>query len=357
MARFVDMGTSSPDVGSQLLEYVRSQLGDRCLGYAHEPRRLTRGMFAEVWQFSLANGPPGWSRDLVLRVYPGDADRTQVHVEAAIQNGLVDAGFPAPEVLLAEESDRALGRPFVIMERVPGRTALRGLRWDRFLRDLPRLTRTWPSALAQAAARLHSCPIGGIETEAARRGLASSMLGWDRHLRLLERRMSLRSVPGWTEALRWLRSHHPPEPPVPVVVHGDLWPANLLYQDSELTGVVDWDRATLGDPALDIGFAKAGWALMPAPTRVPPPAYQALRRLGRSVADRIEHEYSALVPLDPGRVRYYEALRCAVELAAVVERRSRPRGVDAAPGWEGGANALADYFEEVAGTRLQTRPR
>ena len=356
MATFVALGTLPGDLGSLLLEYLRSHLGEQKLAYATGPRRLTRGMFAQVWEFSLMGGRPEWSGDLVVRVYPSHADSAQVHVEAAIQNGLVGAGFPAPRVLLGEESDEALGRPFIVMERIPGRPVLRGLRWDRFLRDLPELVRTWPSTLAQVAARLHSCPTGPVETEAAKRGVALSTIGWDRHLRLLEARMLARSLPGWTEGLGWLRTHQPAKPSVPVVVHGDLWATNLLYEGSQLAGVVDWDRATLGEPALDIGFAKAGWALMPAPTRVPPPVYQALRRVGRSVADRIEREYGALGPVDPGRVRYYEDLRCALELAAVVDRRSRPRAPDASPGWEGGAKALATYFEEVTGTRLETRP-
>ena len=350
------MGTASGALGPHLLVYLRHHLGDRGLVYADEPRRLTKGMFAQVWQFSLAGGVPEWAESLVLRVYPSDADPGQVHVEAAVQNGLAAAGFPAPRVLVSEESGEALGRPFIIMERIPGRPVLRGLRWDRFVRDLPNLARTWPSLFARVAARLHNCPTGAIEAEAARRGVASSTIGWDRHLRLLEDRMSPRSLPGWTEGLCWLQTHQPPRPSAPVVVHGDLWAANIICLDSRLTGVVDWDRATLGEPALDIGFAKAGWALMPAPTRVPPPAYQALRRVGRSVADRMEHEYNALKALDPVRVRYYEALRCALELAAVVDRRSRPRPAESSPGWDGGAKALSRYFEEVTGTRLETEP-
>lgn len=356
MATFMPVGRTSADLGSHLLEYVRLHVGDPNLVYAEEPRRLTRGMFAQVWQFCLASGPPEWSGALVLRVYPSVADPAQVLVEAAVQNGLVSEGFPAPKVLLIEDSGEVLGRPFIIMKRMPGRPVLRGLRWDVFLRDLPKLVRTWPATLAHVAVRLHNCPTGAVETEVAKRGVALSTIGWDRHLRLLEDRMSPRSLPGWTEGLRWLVTHLPPKPSVPVVVHGDLWPANLLYLDAELAGVVDWDRATLGEPALDIGFAKAGWALMPAPTRVPPPFYQILRSLGRSVAERIEREYGALGVVDPGRVRYYEALRCALELAAVMDSRSRPRGAEASPGWEGGANELAKYFEEVTGTRLETKP-
>ena len=357
MTTVITVVASSFDLGSHLLSHVRSYLGDPKVDYSIHPDRMPRGMFAEVWQFELADAPPEWSGGLVVRLYPSAADSVDLQVEAAVQNGLVAEGFPAPKVLLCEDSPEVLGRRFIIMERLPGRPRLRGVRWDRFLRDLPGLVRSWPFELAHVAARLHKCPTDAVKTEAAQRGVSLSVIGWDRHLRMLKCRvMTIRSMSGWAQGLSWLHSHLPPEPSVPVMVHGDLWAANFLYEGSILTGLVDWDRATLAEPALDIGFAKAGWALMPAPTRVPPPIYQGLRRLGRSVADRIEREYGALVPIDPDRVRYYEALRCALELSGVVDGGSRQRPAGSSQGWENGANALAAHFEEITGTRLETKP-
>lgn len=37
----------------------------------------------------------------------------------------------------------------------------------------------------------------------------------------------------------------------PVVQHGDLWFGNLLVKDRRVTGVVDWERLGVGDPAQD----------------------------------------------------------------------------------------------------------
>lgn len=78
-------------------------------------------MFAEVWAFALTGGPSKWSGPLVLRLYPADADHEQLHVEAAVQNGLAAGGFPAPEILLVDDTDGTLGRRFIVMERMPGR--------------------------------------------------------------------------------------------------------------------------------------------------------------------------------------------------------------------------------------------
>jgi aminoglycoside phosphotransferase (APT) family kinase protein len=45
----------------------------------------------------------------------------------------------------------------------------------------------------------------------------------------------------WSGASRW--------------VHADLMPANLLLEGGRLTGVIDWEAAGVGDPALDLAVA------------------------------------------------------------------------------------------------------
>jgi aminoglycoside 2''-phosphotransferase len=38
----------------------------------------------------------------------------------------------------------------------------------------------------------------------------------------------------------------------PAFRHGDLWYGNLLIDDGHVTGIIDWEDAALGDPALDL---------------------------------------------------------------------------------------------------------
>jgi aminoglycoside phosphotransferase (APT) family kinase protein len=47
----------------------------------------------------------------------------------------------------------------------------------------------------------------------------------------------------------------------PRLTHADLGPAHILSRGDELTGVIDWSDARIGDPALDLA-----WALHGAPT-------------------------------------------------------------------------------------------
>lgn len=55
-----------------------------------------------------------------------------------------------------------------------------------------------------------------------------------------------------------------------VLVHGDLAGSNLLWSDGVVTGVIDWDLASAGDPAIDVA-ALAVWHGWDVIERVRPP--------------------------------------------------------------------------------------
>ncbi len=48
------------------------------------------------------------------------------------------------------------------------------------------------------------------------------------------------------------------EPVPPALVHGDLAGSNVLWSDGAVAGVIDWDLASAGDPAIDVA-ALAVW--------------------------------------------------------------------------------------------------
>jgi aminoglycoside phosphotransferase (APT) family kinase protein len=41
-----------------------------------------------------------------------------------------------------------------------------------------------------------------------------------------------------------------------VLLHGDFWPGNLLWNDGELVGVLDWEEAEIGDPLVDVAVSR-----------------------------------------------------------------------------------------------------
>ena len=37
-----------------------------------------------------------------------------------------------------------------------------------------------------------------------------------------------------------------------ILLHGDFWPGNLLWQDEQIAGIPDWEDAACGDPLSDV---------------------------------------------------------------------------------------------------------
>jgi hypothetical protein len=104
----------------------------------------------------------------------------------------------------------------------------------------------------------------------------------------------------------------------------------------------------VGDPALDVGFARVGLALMPEPFPPPPPIRQAVHAMGTYLARKVGRRCNDLVGGDE-RVAYFEALRCAVQLADVVAaRRAGGRA-----GWEHGVPALVAHLCTTTGQRVE----
>ncbi|MYD09434.1 MAG: phosphotransferase [Chloroflexi bacterium] len=78
-------------------------------------------------------------------------------------------------------------------------------------------------------------------------------------------------------AAMW-RAANSVEPNASVLLHGDFWLGNLLWQGEALSGIIDWEDAMLGDPLGDLGKSRLEmlWALGEAAMREYSDAYLAL---------------------------------------------------------------------------------
>src|SRR5205085_5308553 len=92
-------------------------------------------------------------RDLIVRIIP---DVEVARREAVVQSEVVAQGFPAPPVRLTGTADDGLGRPFIVMDRMPGRPAMTEARGPAALAAMGRAAVAAPDLLARTAARLHS---------------------------------------------------------------------------------------------------------------------------------------------------------------------------------------------------------
>ena len=80
------------DRSAELLNLLKAHFDDPEATFSSRPKRLSGGVFSEMYGFGLTC--EGCSRPMVLRLYAVDTDPIQPQLEEAIQDGLADAHFP-----------------------------------------------------------------------------------------------------------------------------------------------------------------------------------------------------------------------------------------------------------------------
>ena len=172
----------------------------------------------------------------------------------------------APRVLAFEPTGDVLGAPFYLMERRRG-VILRQKLPDELAADHAALGRLC-ELLVAALVELHA-----VDFKAAGLGdlgkpdgyIARQVRGWS------ERYTGSQTddLPAMTAVAAWLAANLPPEG-APALIHNDFKLDNLIFdpQLTRVTGVLDWEMATLGDPLMDLGTTLSYWAQADDPPAV-----------------------------------------------------------------------------------------
>src|SRR5438477_13073 len=148
-----DTGPVSTDVEGRLLEVLRRKTESPELRYATPPLPVTGGFWADILAVRLTGAPPDLDRDLIVRIVP-TVEAAQR--EAIVQSEVVAQGFPAPPVRLTGMAQDGRGRPFIVMDRMPGRPPLPEIGGPAALAGIGRAAIKLPDLLARTAARLHA---------------------------------------------------------------------------------------------------------------------------------------------------------------------------------------------------------
>ena len=256
-------------------------------------------------QFTGSGLPPQWRAPLVVRIHQSVDQASVARREAAIQTWCHDREFPAPRVLMVFEPDELLPLPVQVMERAPGTTMLEGI-----------MKAPWRAAcmlerLADLHLRLHAIPIEGWP-EAKEAGLAARRLALVR--RSLDRHEDPELRDALTRAEQLLPELYAAER---VPCHGDFHPLNVMV-DGDQTTVIDWTDAALGDRHGDVArtYLLFHVAAIAATTRVEKTVLKASHGW---LAGRYRGAYERVHPLDPERLRHWEALHLLHGWAQVVD--------------------------------------
>jgi aminoglycoside phosphotransferase (APT) family kinase protein len=302
--------TVDTDISERLIDVLREATGAPGLEYGRRPEPMRGGFWAELLSFSLANPPDGWPGELVARLMP---DPGSARKETIVQGAVATAGFPTPPVRASGGPDTGLGRAFMVMDRAAGAPVLSGLDGGLTPAALRRLLRRIPQLLATSMARLHALDPNMVRGELEQvREVPVTVPGL---LAALARFADEFGRPDLVRAGRWLAEHAPGSAP-DVICHGDLHPFNLLADGDRVT-VLDWSTALLAPRAYDAGFTSL--LLSEPPLRVPGWQRPLVRVFGRHLARRfvLAYQRQAAVPVEPGELRWYQAVVCLRALTEV----------------------------------------
>lgn len=175
---------------------------------------------------------PGLPSRVVLRrlgEYAREHDPDSLRRELVVLRRAREAGVPAPPVLFADLDGELLGEPLLVLEYLDGEVAGRVANPEAFAAEM-----------ADAMAAVHRIDTTGW-------GLASPG--------------PLRAPAPEAERPILMRAHAALLPHLEAfspttLLHGDLWPGNLLVREGRLVGILDWEDARLGDPLIDIAIAR-----------------------------------------------------------------------------------------------------
>jgi aminoglycoside phosphotransferase (APT) family kinase protein len=336
------------DVARQLLGCLQRTLEAPALAWAEPPVALTGGYDTAIYAFQLRGAAPEWSAPLILRVYRLETRVEVARFEAAIHGCLRELGARVPRVLLVVAGASELGRPFVVMERAPGRNLVAAIQSPSVLRV--------PGWLAATQAHLHGLPAGALESALAAAGFDPKERRGDAEIAESARAPEALGLEGLRAGAAWLAQSRPAAGAREVICHGDFHPLNLLADRGRVTALIDWPNVRIAEPEYDVGATLA--LLRAGPVEVPAllkPIASAGRRL---LTAAYLSEYRRRRALDPERLRFYEALRLMrflLEEGAEqqAELAGRERSSKRSP-WQAGAVQvqIAERFAALTGVRV-----
>ena len=246
-----------PDA-ERLQEFIRQQLPEaRELALSELQKLGSGGLSREHYSFDLSwRDGFGEERSLALILIrsgkrPGQTDRGK---EYRLMRALASSALPVPEAYWCDESGGWLTRPFIVMQRVGGAVTPP---FDVAYPESPSLRQQLAGEFIDVLADLHCLDWRalGLEELGVPEGEPADYAR--RALMRLEKSLARSGAEAQSavipSAVAWLRAHTPRSQRLSLC-HGDYKPDNVLHEEGRILAIVDWERAHIADPMLDLGY-------------------------------------------------------------------------------------------------------
>lgn len=216
-------------------EHMRKWIGES-IYEAHENfavKPLVGGISAEIYQVG----------KFVLKSYVDTQwlaeESDLVKHEVASLCYAKGGGLQVPKIIAYDENGEKSGKPSILMEKLGGSPVL-----------VPKDPTQFIEGLAQTLAAIHK--LEAIDFEWVYSAYTD---------------MSKVKIPYWaTNSITWKRAIELANQPMPNVamhfIHRDFHPTNILWQDGQVSGIVDWVNACRGPAGIDVGHCRVNLALL-----------------------------------------------------------------------------------------------
>ncbi len=310
-------------------------------------QRLSAGASREMWRFKAV--ARGEVTALILRRPPSSKvdPKYQTPLNSARQwecellQILRLHGVKVPEVVLdldteAKTTSKEPGAGY-IMQCLPGEGIPGRLLNDDTYADISHRV---PTYLAESISAAHRVPVAELPPLATLGAEAQIAI-----LRQLIDRFGMKH-PGLEWAMRWVNDNLTEEV-TPGLVHGDFRLGNFLVNGEEVSGIIDWEMAHLGDPMEDLAWlCMRSWRFSRPELPV------------AGLGDRVDlfkaYENATATFVDPERVRFWEALGnikwaaiCLMQYSRFLHSDNIGANIESAAIGRRFDEALYDFFDVV----------
>lgn len=249
--------TYGSEVVDRLTTWLRTQLPDTDNLRIEGLDRVQFGHSAEMMVLTIISSDG--NRDVVIRLRPPSPALLEPYDLAkqfTVLCALEGSAVRVPRALWLEDTGEVLGRPFFVMERMPGTVYELEVPAEPEV-SAAAVTRMCHSMVEQLAA-IHTIDVAGAGLESladGRNHLDREIGHWSTEMERVRRG----TLPALERLLRELKDRQPAPSAAVTLVHGDAKPGNFAFVDGEVSAVFDWELTTVGDPMTDIGYLELLW--------------------------------------------------------------------------------------------------
>lgn len=207
---------------------------------------LTGGISAEMTAFEIERPDGQTSRMIVRR--PGEGTLRQnpyaAQGEFKLLQLMQDWGLATPRPYHLDQSGQIFSRPYLVVEYIEGRPEFAPSNLPDFIRQL-----------ATHLAKIHSVDCSNPDLSFLPEQPQGFVDNFGKQPPNLDTSLDEGRIRNALAAV-W---------PVPqrnaaVLLHGDFWPGNILWQAGKLVAVIDWEDAKSGDPLADLAISRLDMA-------------------------------------------------------------------------------------------------